>query len=189
MTFDKCAYTFVTITKINIKNLFIIQKVPLCPFANSPLPFPGNTVVVFITIDQLGLFLNDIEMKNYARTTSCLAFFVLDGFWDTFILFCESVVCCCRFNWRVYILECEVKWPLGSITTNKDNGIDGIPTELFKILKDDGVKVLHSICHKFGKLSTVTTGLEKVSFNSSPKEGQCQRIFKLPDNWAHFSCS
>ena len=44
------------------------------------------------------------------------------------------------------ILECEVKWALGSITTNKASGGDGIPVELFQILKDDVVKVLHSIC-------------------------------------------
>ena len=44
------------------------------------------------------------------------------------------------------ILECEVKWTLGSITTNKANGGDGIPVELFQILKDDAVKVLYSIC-------------------------------------------
>ena len=44
------------------------------------------------------------------------------------------------------ILECEVKWPLGSITTNKASGNDGIPAELFQILKDDAVKVPHSIC-------------------------------------------
>ena len=44
------------------------------------------------------------------------------------------------------ILECEVKWALGSITTNKASGGDGIPAELFQILKDDAVKVLHSIC-------------------------------------------
>ena len=45
------------------------------------------------------------------------------------------------------ILECEVKWALGIITTNKVSGGDGIPVELFQILKDDVVKVLHSICH------------------------------------------
>ena len=45
-------------------------------------------------------------------------------------------------------LECEVKWTLGSITTNKPSGIDGIPAELFKILKDDGVKALYSICQQ-----------------------------------------
>ena len=49
------------------------------------------------------------------------------------------------------ILECEVKWALGSITTNKASGGDGIPTELFQILKDDAVKVLHSICQQIWK--------------------------------------
>ena len=46
------------------------------------------------------------------------------------------------------ILECKVKWALGSITTNKASGGDGIPVELFQILKNDAVKVLHSICHQ-----------------------------------------
>ena len=49
------------------------------------------------------------------------------------------------------ILEFEVKWALGSITTNKANGDDGIPTELFQVLKDDAVKVLHSICQQIWK--------------------------------------
>ena len=49
------------------------------------------------------------------------------------------------------ILECEVKWILGSITMNKANGGDGIPVELFEILKDDAVKVLHSICQQTWK--------------------------------------
>ena len=52
------------------------------------------------------------------------------------------------------MLECEVKWTLGSITTNKASGGEGIPVELFQILKDDAVKVLHSNVSKFGKLSS-----------------------------------
>ena len=52
------------------------------------------------------------------------------------------------------ILECEVKWALGSITTNKASGGDGILVELFQMLKDDAVDVLHSICSKFGKHSS-----------------------------------
>ena len=65
------------------------------------------------------------------------------------------------------ILECEVKWVLGSITMNKASGGDGIPAELFQILKDDAVKVLHSICHKFGKLSSGhRTGRGQFSFQS-----------------------
>ena len=50
------------------------------------------------------------------------------------------------------ILECEVKWALGSISRNKASGGDGIPVELFQIMKDDAVKVLHSICQQTGKL-------------------------------------
>ena len=83
------------------------------------------------------------------------------------------------------ILECEVKWALGSITTNKASGGDGIPVELFQILKDDAVKVLHSICQQIGKQQT---GLEKVSFHSNPKERQCQRMLKLPHNCTHLTC-
>ena len=77
------------------------------------------------------------------------------------------------------ILECEVKWALGSITTNKDNGGDRIPIELFQILKDNAVKA--SYANKFGN-SAVATGLEKVSFHSNPKERQSQRMFRLPHN-------
>ena len=84
------------------------------------------------------------------------------------------------------ILACEVKWALGSITTNKASESDGIPIELFQILKDDAVKVLQSV---FGNLenSAVATGLEKVSFHSSPKERQCQRMLKLPHNCTHLT--
>ena len=86
------------------------------------------------------------------------------------------------------ILECEVKWALGSITTNKAGGGDGIPAGLFQILNDDAVKVLHSICQQIWKTqSAVATGLEKVSFHSNPKERQCQRMFKLPHNCAYFT--
>ena len=74
------------------------------------------------------------------------------------------------------ILECEVKRALESITKNKASEGDGIPAELFQILKDDAVKVLHPTC------SAVATGLEKVSFHSKPKERQCLRMLKLPHN-------
>ena len=86
------------------------------------------------------------------------------------------------------ILECEVKWALRSTTMNKDKGSDGIPAELFQILKDDAVKVLNSNCQQIWK-TAVVTGLEKVSFHSNPKEGQCQRMFKLPNNCTHFTPS
>ena len=83
------------------------------------------------------------------------------------------------------ILECEVKWALESISTNKASGGDGIPVELFQILKDDAVKVLHSICQQNLENSAVAQGLEKVSFHSNPKETQCQRMLKLPYNCTH----
>ena len=68
------------------------------------------------------------------------------------------------------ILECEVKWALGSITRNKVSGGDGIPVELFQILKDDAMKVLHSqFASKFGKLSGHRTGKGQFSFQSQRK--------------------
>ena len=71
------------------------------------------------------------------------------------------------------ILECEVKWALGSITANKASGGDEIPVELFQILKDDAVKVLRSICQQTWKTSVVAIRLRKVSFHSNLKERQC----------------
>ena len=68
------------------------------------------------------------------------------------------------------ILERQVKQVLGSITMNKVSGGDGIPVELFQILKDDAVKVLHSIMPANLENSAVATGLEKVSFHSNPEE-------------------
>ena len=68
------------------------------------------------------------------------------------------------------ILECKVKWALGSITTNKASGGDGIPVELLQTLKDDAVKVLHSICQKIWKLgSSHRTGKSQFSFQSQRK--------------------
>ena len=81
------------------------------------------------------------------------------------------------------ILDCEVKWALGSITMNKASGGDRIAVELFQILKDDAVKVLHSLNMPANlENSALVTGLEKVSFHSNPKERQCQRMLKLPHN-------
>ena len=85
------------------------------------------------------------------------------------------------------ILECEVKWALGSISTNKASQGDGIPAELFQILKDDAVKRLHSIFQQINS-SAAATGLEKISFHSSPKEGQCQEMVKFSHDCSYFSC-
>ena len=84
------------------------------------------------------------------------------------------------------ILECKFKWALGSITTNKASGGDGIPDELFQILKDDAVKVLHSICQQILKTHQWPQD-QKVSFHSNTKERQCQRMFKLPHSCTHFT--
>ena len=86
------------------------------------------------------------------------------------------------------ILECKVKWALGSITMNKASGGDGIPVELFQILKDLTVKVLHSNIPANLENSAVATGLEKVSFHSNPKERKCQRMLKLSHNCIHLTC-
>ena len=70
------------------------------------------------------------------------------------------------------ILECEVKWALGSIAMKKASGGDGIPAELFQILKDAPVSVTLSMSANLEN-SAMATGLEKASFHSSPKEVQC----------------
>ena len=75
------------------------------------------------------------------------------------------------------ILEWEVKWAIGSITTYKASGGDRIPVELFQILK---------VCQQIWK-TAVATGLEKVSFHSNPKERQCQTMLKLLHNCTHFT--
>ena len=67
------------------------------------------------------------------------------------------------------ILECEVKWALGSITMNKASGADGIPVELFQILKDDAVKVLHSICQHIWKAQQWPQDWKKFSFQPQRK--------------------
>ena len=83
------------------------------------------------------------------------------------------------------ILECEVKWALGSITMNKASGGDGIPVELFKILKNNASAALNMPVDL--ESSAVATRLEKVSFHSSPKERQCQRTSKLSYNCTHLT--
>ena len=73
------------------------------------------------------------------------------------------------------ILECEVKWALGSITTNKVSESDGIPVELFQILKDDAVKVLHSLCQQIWKIQQWPQDWKRSVFIPIPKRGKKQR--------------
>ena len=84
------------------------------------------------------------------------------------------------------ILECEVKWALGGITTNKASGGDRIPVELFQILKGCCESAALNMPAHLENLS-VATGLEKVSFHSNPKERQCQRMLKLLNNFTHLT--
>ena len=80
------------------------------------------------------------------------------------------------------ILECEVKWALGSITMSKANGGNGIPVELFQILKDDAVKVLHSICHQNGKAHQWPQDCESSVFIPIPNKGnpkQCSNYHTI----------
>ena len=72
------------------------------------------------------------------------------------------------------ILECEVKWPLQSMTTNKASGGDGIPVELFQILKGDAVKVLHSICQQVWKIQQWPQDWKRSVFISIPKKGNAK---------------
>ena len=72
------------------------------------------------------------------------------------------------------ILECEVKWALGSITMNKASGGDGIPFELFQILKDDAVKVLHSICQQIWKIQQWPQDWKRSLFIPIPKKGNAK---------------
>ena len=79
------------------------------------------------------------------------------------------------------ILESEVKWTSGSITMNKASGGDGIPVELFQILKEDAVKVLHSLWQQIWKTHQCPQGWKRSVFFQS------QRMLKLPDNCTHLT--
>ena len=72
------------------------------------------------------------------------------------------------------ILECKIKWTLGTIATNKDIGSDGIPVELFQILKDDSVKVLHSICQQIWKFQQWPQDWKRLVFIPVPKKGNAK---------------
>ena len=76
------------------------------------------------------------------------------------------------------ILECEVKWALESITTNKASGGDGIPVELFQILKDDAVKALHSICQQIWTTQQWSQDWKRSVFIPIPKKGNAKECSK-----------
>ena len=84
------------------------------------------------------------------------------------------------------ILECKVKWVLGSITTSKASGGDGIPAELFQILKDDAVKALYSICQQIWKTQQWPQEWKRSVFIQS-KRKTMPKMLKLPHNCTHFT--
>ena len=86
------------------------------------------------------------------------------------------------------ILECEDKWALGSITMTKASEGDGIPVELFQILKDDAVKVLHAICQQIWKTQQWPQNWRRSVFLSVPKKGNAKECSLLPHNCTHLTC-
>ena len=130
----------------------------------------------------------------------CCPLLLLPSIFPRIRVFSNELVLCIRWpnliyswNWgqrfweTLRILECEVKWALGSITMNKANGDDGIPVELFQILKDDAVKVLHTICQQIWKTQQWPQNWKRSVFIPNPKERQCQRMLKLPHNCTHLT--
>ena len=85
------------------------------------------------------------------------------------------------------ILECEVKWALGSITMNKASGSDRIQSELLQILKYDAVKVLYSICQGIWKTQQWAWDWKMLVFIPVPKKGNAKEMFKLPHNCTYFA--
>ena len=92
------------------------------------------------------------------------------------------------------IFECEVKWPLGSITTNKIRGGDGIPAELFQILKDDAVKVSHTLCQQIQKTQQWPKDWKRSVFIPIPKKSNAKEcsnyrtIAHMPSRLCSKSC-
>ena len=86
------------------------------------------------------------------------------------------------------ILECEAKWALGSITMNKASGGDGIPVELFQMLKYGAMKVLHSICQQIWKTQQWPQDWKRSVFIPVPKKGSAKLPFKLERSCTHFTC-
>ena len=85
------------------------------------------------------------------------------------------------------ILECEVKWAWGSIPKNKASGSDGIPVELFQILKDDAVKVLHSVCQQIWKTQPWPQDWKRSVLIPIPKTGNAKECSNLPHNCTHLT--
>ena len=122
---------------------------------------------------------NHIEiMKNKFKSTvlvlfNCLKYKRSNKFYNQYNLFFSLINVHIIFK-KIWYLECEVKWALGSITTNKANGGDGIPVELFQILKDNAVKVLHSICQQIWKIQQWSQDWKRSVFIPISKKGNAK---------------
>ena len=111
-----------------------------------------------------------ISFHSFFFVLLCLSCFHHSIFHLTYPFFCFTY----SANWfplESDILECEVKWALESITMNKASGCNGISVELFQILEDDAVKVLHSICQQIGKTRQWPQDWKRSVFISIPKKG------------------
>ena len=85
------------------------------------------------------------------------------------------------------ILECEVRWDLGNITINKASGGDEIPAEIFQTLKDDAVKVLHSIFQQIWKTQQWPQDWKRSVFIPIPKKGNTKKLFRLSHNYTYIT--
>ena len=111
-------------------------------------------------------------LMSYSTFTFCIYCYL------KFYIYVCMQACVCIYTLlyiHTYIyMECKVKWALGSITMNKASGGDGIPVELFQILKDDAVKVLHSICQQIWKTQQWPQDWKRSVFIPIPKKGNAK---------------
>ena len=110
-----------------------------------------------------------VEMQNAAATSEDSLVISYEIKYDLTIQWCDHSP-----RVIIHISECEVKWALDSITTNKDSRGDGIPVELFQILKDDAVKMLHSICQRIWKTQQWPRDWKRSVFIPIPKKGNAK---------------
>ena len=142
------------------------QKVPLEP-SFCPFPVTTSSLINFSLNCALNSFLTIIE-------DLCNHYFIMTSNPDDH----SGVIAYLEPD----ILECAVTWALESITTNKASGCDGIPVELFQILKDDAVKVLHSTSQQNGKTQQWPQDWKRSVFIPIPKKGNAKKMLKLLHN-------